>query len=67
MDITALLSYLLAFAAIVTGALLMWGKNDLIIPASGTSLRLPCSFFLWVLAVVFWSMATSADDEDDNL
>ena len=41
--------------------------RDYIIPASGRSLRIPCSFLFWVLAVVFYAMAVVIEDDDDNL
>ena len=65
MDFSEALSYVLAVVCIFAGALIMWGSEDYIVPASGRSLRIPCSFLFWVLAVIFYAMAIVIDDEDN--
>ena len=52
---------------IFAGIVIMWGSQDYIVPASGRSLRIPCSFLFWVLAVVFYAMAVVIEDDDENL
>lgn len=64
MDFSEALSYVLAVVCIFAGALIMWGSEDYIVPASGRSLRIPCSFLFWVLAVIFYAMAIVIEDED---
>ena len=67
MDFSELLSYVLAVVCVFAGIMIMWGSEDYIVPASGRSLRIPCSFLFWVLAVVFYAMAAVIEDDDDNL
>ena len=67
MDFSELLSYVLALICVFAGIFIMWGSQDYIVPASGRSLRIPCSFLFWVLAVVFYAMAVVIEDDDDNL
>ena len=67
MDFSELLSYVLALVCVFAGIVIMWGSQDYIVPASGRSLRIPCSFLFWVLAVVFYAMAVVIEDVDDNL
>ena len=67
MDSTELLSYILSAICVIVGVLILWGDNDYVVPASGRSLRLPCSFLFWVLAAVFWAMAVVIDDDEENL
>ena len=67
MDFSELLSYVLAVVCIFAGAIIMWGSEDYIVPASGRSLRIPCSFLFWILAVTFYAMAVVIEDEDGNL
>ena len=67
MDFSEVLSYFLALICVMAGGLILWGNGDYIVPASGRSLRLPCSFLFWVLAVVFWAMAVVIEDDDENL
>ena len=67
MDSTELLSYILSAICVIVGVLILWGDEDYIVPASGRSLRLPCSFLFWVLAAVFWAMGVVIDDEEENL
>ena len=67
MDFTELLSYILSIICVIAGVLIMWGDDDYIVPLSGRSLRLPCSFLFWVLATVFWAMAVVIEDEEENL
>ena len=67
MDFSELLSYVLAVVCVFAGIMIMWGSEDYIVPASGRSLRIPCSFLFWVLAVVFYAMAAVIEDDDGNL
>ena len=67
MDFSEILSYFLALICVVAGWLILWSNEAYIVPASGRSLRLPCSFLFWVLAVVFWAMAVVIEDDDENL
>ena len=67
MDFSELLSYVLALICVFAGIFIMWGSQDYIVPASGRSLRIPCSFLFWVLAVVFYAMAVVIEDDDANL
>lgn len=67
MDFSEVLSYFLALTCVVVGGIFLWGNEAYIVPASGRSLRLPCSFFFWVLAVVFWAMAVVIEDDEENL
>ena len=67
MDFSEVLSYFLALTCVVAGGMILWGNEDYIVPASGRSLRLPCSFLFWVLAVVFWAMAVVIEDDEGNL
>ena len=67
MDFSEVLSYVLAVVCVFAGIIIMWGSEDYIIPASGRSLRIPCSFLFWVLAVVFNAMAVVIEDDDENL
>ena len=67
MDFSELLSYVLALVCVFAGIAIMWGSQDYIVPASGRSLRIPCSFLFWVLAVVFYAMAVVIEDDDENL
>ena len=65
MDFSEVLSYVLAVVCIFAGVFIMWGSEDYIVPASGRSLRIPCSFLFWVLAVIFYAMAIVIEDEDN--
>ena len=67
MDFSELLSYVLALVCVFAGIVIMWGSQDYIVPASDRSLRIPCSFLFWVLAVVFYAMAVVIEDDDENL
>ena len=67
MDLSELFSYVLAVVCVFAGIMIMWGSEDYIIPASGRSLRIPCSFLFWVLAVVFYAMAVVIEDDEENL
>ena len=67
MDFSEFLSYVLALVCVFAGIVIMWGSQDYIVPASGRSLRIPCSFLFWVLAVVFYAMAVVIEDDDENL
>ena len=66
MDFSEFLSYVLAAVCVFAGIIIMWGSEDYIVRASGRSLRIPCSFLFWVLAVVFYAMAVVIDDEDED-
>jgi hypothetical protein len=67
MDFSELVSYVLALVCVFAGIVIMWGSQDYIVPASGRSLRIPCSFLFWVLAVVFYAMAVVIEDDEENL
>ena len=67
MDSTELPSYILSLICIIAGILIMWGDENYIVPLSGRSLRLPCSFLFWILAAVFWAMAVVIEDDEENL
>ena len=67
MDFSELVSYVLAVVCVFAGIMIMWGSEDYIVTASGRSLRIPCSFLFWVLAVVFYAMAVVIEDDDENL
>ena len=67
MDSTEFLSYILSFICVIAGILILWSDENYIVPVSGRSLRLPCSFLFWILAAVFWAMAVVIDDEEENL
>ena len=67
MDFSEVLSYFLALTCVIVGGIILWGNENFIVPASGRSLRLPCSFLFWVLAVVFWAMAVVREDDEENL
>ena len=67
MDFSEVLSYVLAVVCVFAGIMIMRGSEDYIVPASGRSLRIPCSFLFWVLAVVFVAMAVVIEDDDENL
>ena len=67
MDFSELVSYVLALVCVFAGIVIMWGSQDYIVPASGRSLRIPCSFLFWVLAVVFYAIAVVIEDDDENL
>ncbi|MDC0197155.1 hypothetical protein OAJ54_00760 [Marine Group III euryarchaeote] len=67
MDFSEFLSYFLALTCVIIGGIILWGNENFIVPASGRSLRLPCSFLFWVLAVVFWAMAVVIEDDEENL
>ena len=67
MDFSEVLSYFLALTCIIVGGIILWGNENFIVPASGRSLRLPCSFLFWVLAVVFWAMAVVIEDDEEKL
>ena len=67
MDFSELVSYVLALVCVFAGIVIMWGSEDYIVPASGRSLRIPCSFLFWVLAVVFYAMAVVIEADAQNL
>ena len=67
MDFSEVLSYFLALTCVIVGGIILWGNENFIVPASGRSLRLPCSFLFWVLAVVFWAMAVVIEDDEEKL
>ena len=67
MDFSEVLSYILSLICVISGFLIIWGQEEYIVPASGRSLRIPCAFLLWILAIIFWAMAVVIDDEEDNL
>ena len=67
MDFSEVISYIFSITCVISGFLIIWGEEDYIIPSSGRSLRIPCTFLLWFMAVIFWAMAVVIDDEDENL
>ena len=67
MEVSEILSYVFSIICAGIGFLIMWGEEDYIIAASGSSLRIPCAFLFWVMAVIFWAIAVVIDDEDENL
>jgi hypothetical protein len=67
MDSTEFSSYILSFICVIAGILILWGDENYIVPVSGRSLRLPCSFLFWILAAIFWAMAVVIDDDEANL
>ena len=67
MDFSEVLSYFLALTCVVAGGVILWGNEEYIVPASGRSLQLPCSFLSWVLAVVFWAMAVVIEDDEEKV
>jgi len=64
MDFTGLVSYILSAFSVIVGILIFFGEEEYIVPASGRSLRLPCSFLFWMLALIFWAMAVKIEDDD---
>ena len=67
MDFSEVLSYFLALTCVIVGGIILWGNENFIVPASGRSLRLPCSFLFWDIAVVFWAMAVEIEDDEEKL
>ena len=67
MEVSEILSYVFSIICAGIGFLIMWGEEAYLVPASGSSLRIPCAFLFWVMAVIFWAMAVVIDDEDENL
>ncbi|OIR23205.1 MAG: hypothetical protein BEU00_00735 [Marine Group III euryarchaeote CG-Epi3] len=64
MDLTGFVSYLLSGFSLLAGIAIFFGENEYIVPTSGRSLRLPCSFLFWFLALIFWAMAVKIEDDD---
>ena len=64
MDLTGFASYILSGFTLIAGIVIFFGENEYIVPASGRSLRLPCSFLFWFLALNFWAMAVKIEDDD---
>ena len=64
MDLTGFASYILSGFTLIAGIVIFFGENEYIVPASGRSLRLPCSFLFWLLALIFWAMAVKIEDDD---
>lgn len=64
MDLTGFASYILSGITLIAGIVIFFGENEYIVPASGRSLRLPCSFLFWFLALIFWAMAVKIEDDD---
>ncbi len=64
MDLTGVVSYFLSAFSVIAGILIFFGEEEYIVPASGRSLRLPCSFLFWMLALIFWAMAVKIEDDD---
>ena len=65
MDLTGIVSYILSAFSVIAGILIFFGEEEYIVPASGRSLRLPCSFLFWMLALIFWAMAVKIEDVDN--
>ena len=64
MDLTGFASYILSGFTLIAGIVIFFGESEYIVPASGRSLRLPCSFLFWFLALIFWAMAVKIEDDD---
>jgi len=64
MDLTGLVSYIISAFSVLAGIVIFFGEEEYIVPASGRSLRLPCSFLFWFLALIFWAMAVKVEDDD---
>lgn len=64
MDLTGFVSYFLSGFSLLAGIVIFLGEDEYIVPASGRSLRLPCSFLFWMLALIFWAMAVKIEDDD---
>ena len=64
MDITGLVSYIISAFSVLAGIAIFFGDEEYIVPASGRSRRLPCSFLFWVVALIFWAMAVKVEDDD---
>ncbi len=64
MDLTGFASYILSGFTLIAGIVIFFGENEYIVPVSGRSLRLPCSFLFWFLALIFWAMAVKIEDDD---
>ena len=64
MDLTGLVSYIISVFSVSAGIAIFFGDEEYIVPASGRSLRLPCSFLFWFLALIFWAMAVKVEDDD---
>ena len=64
MDLTGFASYILSGFTLFAGIVIFFGENEYLVPASGRSLRLPCSFLFWFLALIFWAMAVKVEDDD---
>ena len=64
MDLTGFASYILSGFTLIAGIVIFFGENEYIVPASGRSLRLHCSFLFWFLALIFWAMAVKIEDDD---
>tara|TARA_B100001027_G_scaffold148889_1_gene104269 strand:+ start:1374 stop:1577 length:204 start_codon:yes stop_codon:yes gene_type:complete len=64
MDFTGLVSYIVSVFSVLVGIVIFFGDEEYIVPASGRSLRLPCSFLFWFLALIFWAMAVKVEDDD---
>jgi len=64
MDLTGIVSYILSAFSVIAGIAIFFGEEEYIVPASGRSLRLPCSFLFWMLALIFWAMAVKIEDDD---
>ena len=64
MDLTGVVSYVLSAFSVIAGILIFFGEEEYIVPASGRSLRLPCSFLFWMLALILWAMAVKIEDDD---
>ena len=64
MDITGLVSYIISAFSVLAGFAIFFGDEEYIVPASGRSLRIPCSFLFWFLALIFWALAVKVEDDD---
>jgi len=64
MDLTGFVSYILSAFAALAGIAIFFGEDEYIVPVSGRSLRIPCSFLFWFLALIFWAMAVKIEDDD---
>ena len=63
-SVLGILILIIGLGTLIAGIVIFFGENEYIVPASGRSLRLPCSFLFWFLALIFWAMAVKIEDDD---
>ena len=64
MDLTGIVCYIISGFSVLAGIAIFFGDEEYIVPASGRSLRIPCSFLFWFLALIFWALAVKVEDDD---